>query len=213
VTTTTHKTLRGPRGGMILIGKDRENTLGIQAAKSGRMKMLSEVIDGIVMPGIQGGPLMHVIAAKAVGFKENLEPSYKTYCEQILKNTRTLAGKLSEHGYDLVSGGTDNHLLLIDLSRKGITGKQAEQSLEKAGITVNKNMVPFDEKSPMITSGIRIGTPAMTTRGMKEPEMLRIAELIHGALSGADDAALSKIRSAVQELCSSFPLYAALQND
>ena len=213
VTTTTHKTLRGPRGGMILIGKDRENTMGIQAAKSGRLKLLSEVIDGIVMPGIQGGPLMHIIAAKAVGFKENLEPSYKMYCEQILKNTHTLAGRLASHGYDLVSGGSDNHLLLLDLNRKGITGKQAEQSLERAGITVNKNMVPFDEKSPMVTSGIRIGTPAMTTRGMKEPEMIRIADLIHKALSGADDAALGQVRSAVQELCSSFPLYAALQHD
>jgi glycine hydroxymethyltransferase len=163
VTTTTHKTLRGPRGGMILIGKDKENPMGLSAAKSGRIKMLSEVIDGVVMPGMQGGPLMHVIAAKAVAFKENLQPDYQNYCEQILKNAKALAQRLIEHGYDIVSGGTDNHLMLVDLTSKGITGKAAEEILEKAGITVNKNMVPFDTKSPFITSGIRIGTPALTT--------------------------------------------------
>jgi glycine hydroxymethyltransferase len=208
VTTTTHKTLRGPRGGMILVGKNKENPMGITAAKSGRTKMLSEVIDSVVMPGIQGGPLMHVIAAKAVGFLENLQPGYKTYCQQIIKNASALAGRLIEHGYDLVSRGTDNHLMLVDLSEKGITGKAAEQALEKAGITVNKNMVPFDTKSPFITSGIRIGTPALTTRGMKEKEMVYIGDLIHRILSHMDDESiLTDTRNEIHEFCGGFLLY------
>ena len=208
VTTTTHKTLRGPRGGMILVGKDRENPMGITAAKSGRIKLLSEVIDSVVMPGIQGGPLMHVIAAKAVAFGEDLQPSYKQYCQQIIRNAKTLAQQLVMHGYDLVSGGTDNHLMLVDLTSKGITGKVAEKALEDAGITVNKNMVPFDTKSPFITSGIRIGTPALTTRGMKENEMKRIGDMIHRVLSHIDDTEeIAKIRQEIQELSKEFLLY------
>jgi glycine hydroxymethyltransferase len=211
VTTTTHKTLRGPRGGMILMGKDRENQMGIKAAKSGRTKMLSEIIDSAVMPGIQGGPLMHVIAAKAVAFNENLSPDYLDYCKQIIANTRYLGECLTEQGYNLVSGGTDNHLILLDLSKKNITGKAAEIALEKAGITVNKNMIPFDEKSPMITSGIRIGTAALTTRGMKEPEMKRIAEWIDEVLSFPDDETRQQnIRNQIQTLCQDFPLYQEL---
>jgi glycine hydroxymethyltransferase len=208
VTTTTHKTLRGPRGGMILIGRDRENPLGLTAAKSGRVKMLSEVLDGVVMPGIQGGPLMHVIAAKAVAFAEALNPEFKTYCRQIIDNAKTLAQRLMELGYTLVSSGTDNHLMLVDLTSKNITGKAAEKALEKAGITVNKNMIPFDTQSPAVTSGIRIGTPAMTTRGMKEPEMRLIADFIHSVLSHPEeDAVLGKVKSAVHELCGRFPMY------
>jgi glycine hydroxymethyltransferase len=211
VTTTTHKTLRGPRGGMILMGKDRENPMGIKAAKSGRTKMLSEIIDSAVMPGIQGGPLMHVIAAKAVAFNENLSPDYLDYCKQIIANTRYLGKCLTEQGYNLVSGGTDNHLILLDLSKKNITGKAAEIALEKAGITVNKNMIPFDEKSPMITSGIRIGTAALTTRGMKEPEMKHIAEWIDQVLSFPDDETRQQnIRNQIQTLCQDFPLYQEL---
>jgi glycine hydroxymethyltransferase len=207
VTTTTHKTLRGPRGGMILLGKDRENPMGLKAAKSGRIKMLSEVIDGSVMPGMQGGPLMHVIAAKAVAFRENLEPDFKSYCEQILRNARALSERLIEHGYRLVSGGTDNHLLLLDLTERGITGKAATTALDRAGITVNKNMVPFDTQGPAVTSGIRIGTPAMTTRGMKEPEMRKIADLIHRVLTGiSDESVLRSTRGESAELCGAFPL-------
>ena len=208
VTTTTHKTLRGPRGGMILVGKDRENTMGIVAPKSGRVKLVSEVIDGVVMPGIQGGPLMHVIAAKAVAFKEDLLPEYKNYCQQIVKNAQALAERLVEYGYDLVSGGTDNHLMLIDLTNKEITGKAAEKALEQAGITVNKNMVPFDTKSPFVTSGIRIGTPALTTRGMKEEEMKKIGDFIHSVLSNIDDEnQIARVRQDVKELSQGFLLY------
>jgi glycine hydroxymethyltransferase len=208
VTTTTHKTLRGPRGGMILIGRDKENPMGIVAPKTGRTKSLSEVIDSVVMPGIQGGPLMHVIAAKAVAFGENLQPEYQIYCKQIVRNAKTLAGTLMEHGYHLVSEGTDNHLMLVDLTNNGISGKDAEKSLEQAGITVNKNMVPFDTKSPLVTSGIRIGTPAITTRGMKENEMKRIGLLIHQVLSNVNDAKMiSTVLNEVQSLCKDFPIY------
>jgi glycine hydroxymethyltransferase len=208
VTTTTHKTLRGPRGGMILVGKDRENTMGIVAPKSGRVKLISEVIDGVVMPGIQGGPLMHVIAAKAVGFKENLKPEYKTYCQQIIKNAQALAERLVEHGFNLVSGGTDNHLMLVDLTNKGITGKAAEKALENAGITVNKNMVPFDTKSPFVTSGIRVGTPALTTRGMKEDQMRIIGDFINRVISSPDDEnVLSTVKKEIKELCKGFLIY------
>jgi glycine hydroxymethyltransferase len=164
VTSTTHKTLRGPRGGLILMGKDFENTWGKIAPKSGRIKMTSELIDSAVMPGMQGGPLMHVIAGKAVAFGEALKTPYIQYCEQIVKNAQILAETLLNLDYDIVSGGTDTHLVLIDLTKKGISGKKAEITLEEAGITTNKNMVPFDERSPMVTSGIRIGTPAVTTR-------------------------------------------------
>lgn len=211
VTSTTHKTLRGPRGGLILVGKDRENPFGIQAAKSGRVKMISEVIDGNVMPGVQGGPLMHVIAAKAVAFGEALEPSFRTYAEQIIKNAQALARKLVSLGYNIISGGTDNHLMLVDLRNKNVTGKDAEDALEKSGITVNKNMVPFDDKSPLVTSGIRIGTPAITTRGMKEPEMEIIGDLIDQVIRNIrNESVYKKVRGCVKELCVRFPLYQEL---
>ncbi len=208
VTSTTHKTLRGPRGGLILIGKDKENPFGLKMGKSGRVKMMSEVVDGNVMPGIQGGPLMHVISAKAVAFGECLKPSFKDYIDQVLKNAQALANKLFSLDYSIISGGTDNHLMLIDLRNKNISGKDAEIALEKAGITVNKNMVPFDDKSPMITSGIRVGTPAMTTRGMKEKEMEYIAELIDTVIKNyTNEDIIQKVKNQVKELCSKFPLY------
>jgi glycine hydroxymethyltransferase len=208
VTSTTHKTLRGPRGGLILMGKDFENTWGKIAPKSGRIKMVSELIDSAVMPGMQGGPLMHVIAGKAVAFAEALRPEYKLYCRQVVDNAKALADSLLELGYDLVSGGTDTHVILIDLTKMGVTGKKAENTLERAGITTNKNMVPFDERSPMITSGIRVGTPAMTTRGMGVEEMKNIATLIHEVIQNIDDEnTILKVREEVALLCGSFPLY------
>ena len=213
VTTTTHKTLRGPRGGMIMMGKDRENPFGVVAPKSGRVKNMSELIDSMVMPGIQGGPLMHIIAAKAVAFGEALQPSFKDYTSQIVQNAQTLAEAFLNKDYHLVSGGTDTHVILIDLTNKEITGKAAEKALEKAGITVNKNMVPFDERSPFITSGIRIGTPAITTRGMKEDQMLIICDLIDQVISDPEnDDVISNVISIVKELCDSFPLYDDLLN-
>ena len=194
VTSTTHKTLRGPRGGIILMGKDFENTWGAIAPKSGRIKMLSELIDSAVMPGMQGGPLMHIIGAKAVAFKEALSPSFKGYCNQVVLNAKHLSNNMIELGYDIVSGGTDTHLILIDLS--------------------NKNMVPFDKKSPMVTSGIRIGTPALTTRGMRESEMGKISEFINNVIINIDnDIILKKIRGEVEELCSEYPLNMEYQNE
>ncbi len=211
VTSTTHKTLRGPRAGIILIGKDKENPLGIKTPKGDRLKLMSEIFDSMVMPGIQGGPLMHIIMAKAVAFGEALQDSFADYAKQIMKNAKTLANKLSSFGYEIVSGGTDNHLMLIDLTNKNITGKQAENTLGAAGITVNKNMVPFDQRSPFVTSGIRIGTPAMTTRGMKETEMETIAELINKALINVDNEKnLTEVKNDVEQLCSKFPLYPEL---
>ena len=211
VTSTTHKTLRGPRGGIILIGKDKENELGIKTPKGDRIKMMSELIDSTVMPGIQGGPLMHIIMAKAVAFGEALEDSFKIYAEQIIKNAKTLAAELIKFDFNVISNGTDNHLMLIDLSNKNITGKQAENALGEAGITVNKNMVPFDERSPFVTSGIRIGTPAATTRGMKEEEMKKIAELINRTICNINDKkSLEDIKAEVKNLCSQFPLYSGL---
>ena len=208
VTSTTHKTLRGPRGGLILVGKDFENTWGAVAPKSGRVKMVSELIDSAVMPGIQGGPLMHVIAGKAVAFGEALKTPYIQYCEQIVKNAQILAETLLNLGYDIVSGGTDTHLVLIDLTNKGISGKKAEITLEEAGITTNKNMVPFDERSPMVTSGIRIGTPAVTTRGFQENEMLQVANLIDNVIQNIQDETIIKnTRNSVSELCAQFPIY------
>ena len=208
VTSTTHKTLRGPRGGLILVGKDFENTWGAVALKSGRVKMVSELIDSAVMPGIQGGPLMHVIAGKAIAFGEALQPDFVQYCKQIVINAQTLAENLLNLSYDIVSGGTDTHLVLIDLTNKGISGKKAEITLEKAGITTNKNMVPFDEKSPMVTSGIRIGTPALTTRGFKENEMIKIARLIDDIIQNIEDeTVIENTCNRVSELCSAFPLY------
>ena len=208
VTTTTHKTLRGPRGGMIMVGEDYENPLGVTAPKSGRTKMISELLDATIMPGIQGGPLMHVIAAKAAAFAENLKPEYKTYVEQIVTNAKALAGRLLEHDFQVVSGGTDVHLVLLNLTNKNITGKAAEEALEAANITTNKNMVPYDERSPFVTSGLRIGTPALTTRGMKEDEMRLIADHINRIISSPEDASVRKeVRISIGELCEQFPLY------
>ena len=206
VTTTTHKTLRGPRGGMILMGKDGENTIGQVAAKSGRTKLWSELIDSSIMPGIQGGPLMHIIAAKAVAFKEALEPGFQEYQAQILRNAKTLADYFLQEGMKLISGGTDNHLMLMDVSPLGITGKEAEHYLDEAGITVNKNGIPYDTKSAFVTSGIRIGTPALTTRGLKEPEMLKVGEYILEVLKAkGDDSVIGKVRTAVRDFSAKFP--------
>lgn len=211
VTSTTHKTLRGPRGGIILVGKDQENRMGIKTPKGDRLKLLSELLDSMVMPGIQGGPLMHIIMAKAVAFGEVLEDSFKDYAEQVITNARTLAQSLSSQGFSIISGGTDNHLMLIDLNNKNLTGKQAEIALEKAGITVNKNMIPFDQRSPFVTSGIRVGTPAATTREMKENEMKKIADFISRAVDNFEnDQELDHIKKGVKEMCSEFPLYSQL---
>ena len=208
VTTTTHKTLRGPRGGMILMGDDYENTLGKTARKSGRTKMMSELFDSSVFPGTQGGPLMHVIAAKAVAFKEALSDDFRTYSEQIVENAKALAEALAEKDYDIVSGGTDNHIVLVDLRSKGLTGKKAEAALEAAGITTNKNMVPFDDKSPFVTSGLRLGTPAMTTRGFGTDEFERVAALIDRVLADPEaEGPQREVRAAVRELCEAHPLY------
>ncbi len=208
VTTTTHKTLRGPRGGMILVGKDAENTLGIVAPKSGRVKNWSELLDSGVFPGTQGGPLMHIIAAKAVAFGEALKPEFKTYQQQVIKNAKAMGDRFSELGYKLISGGTDNHLLLIDLRNKGVTGKTAEEALGHAEITVNKNMVPFDTESPFVTSGIRIGAPAMTTRGLGEAEFRHIADLIDKVLvNHTREDILAGVKAEVRSLCERFPLY------
>ncbi len=212
VTSTTHKTLRGPRGGMILVGKDSDNPFGIVAPKSGRVKKMSEVIDSVVMPGIQGGPLMHIIAAKAVAFGEALRPSFKIYAQQVQKNAAALADALVKKDYNLVSGGTDNHLMLIDLHNKNISGKDAEIAMEKAGITLNKNLVPFDDCPPLVTSGIRVGTSAVTTRGFKEKDMQFIADMIDAVIQNPkDEQHLEKLRLQVEEYCSAFPLYTELK--
>ncbi len=213
VTSTTHKTLRGPRGGVILVGKDKENPMGIKTVKGDRLKLMSEVIDGMVMPGIQGGPLMHIIMAKAVAFGEALQDSFAVYTRQIIKNAQTLAAELINYGYDIVSGGTDNHLMLVDLTKKELSGKKIENVLGRAAITVNKNMIPFDTKSPFVTSGIRIGTPAVTTRGMKENEMKLIAQFIDRAIKNSEnESELKEVSKEVGSLCSKFPLYPDLQN-
>ena len=212
ITTTTHKTLRGPRGGMIMMGKDDQNPWGVVAPKSGRVKNISELLDNSVMPGVQGGPLMHIIAAKAVAFGEALRPEFKEYAQQIVDNAKFMADEFISRNYKLISGGTDTHVILIDLTNKKITGKAAEKSLEKAGVTVNKNMIPFDEKSPFVTSGIRIGTPAVTTRGMKNDEMKKIVSLIDRVIINPDDDNnLSSVKAKVNELCKFFPLYPELQ--
>ena len=208
ITSTTHKTLRGPRGGIIMMGEDFENKWGKVAPKSGRVKMVSELLDASVMPGVQGGPLMHIIAAKAIAFREALNPNFKNYASSIISNAKALANELINMDYNLITGGTDTHVILIDLSNKNITGKTAELILGKAGITANKNMVPYDTKSPFITSGIRLGTPAITTRGMGKNEMQMIASWIDLAVSNHEnDAILLDIRSKVKELCSNFPIY------
>ena len=192
VTTTTHKTLRGPRGGMAMC-----------------QEKYAKDLDRLVFPGVQGGPLMHVIAAKAVAFKEALAPEFKTYQQQIVKNAKALAETLAGEGWRLVSGGTDNHLVLIDVFSKGITGKVAEAALENAGITVNKNTIPFDTNKPMVASGVRIGTPAITSRGMQEAEMVRVGQLIARALASVEnETELAKVKADSQTLCESFPLYA-----
>jgi len=211
VTSTTHKTLRGPRGGVILVGKDRDNPMGVKTVKGDRLKLMSEVLDSMVMPGIQGGPLMHVIMAKAVAFGEALQDSFKTYAQQVINNSKTLAEELVSYGFDIISGGTDNHLMLVDLTNKNVSGKKAERVLEEAGMTVNKNMIPFDTKSPFVTSGIRIGTPAVTTRGMKEEEMKKIAAFINRAIENSEnESELITIKKEIKEFCSAFPLYPEL---
>ncbi len=210
VTTTTHKTLRGPRGGMIMAGKNKGNPMGI-TNKKGIIRKLGSILDSGVFPGTQGGPLMHVIAGKAVAFGEALQPEYSAYCGQVIRNAQTLANHLLQKGYHLISGGTDNHLVLIDLRNKGITGKIAEESLERAGITCNKNMVPFDTESPFITSGIRLGTPAITTRGFKERDMAFIANNIDEVLSRPTDSDLQRsIAEEIRKKMESFPLYAEI---
>ena len=208
VSTSTHKTLRGPRGGIILLGKDFENPYGIVAPKSGRVKMMSELIDAAVMPGIQGGPLMHVIAGKAVAFKEALDPSFKDYIKSVLENAEYFAEEFKSRGYNVVSGGTDTHLVLLDLQNKDVTGKQAEHALDLAGITLNKNMVPFDPKSPFVTSGVRIGSPALTTRGMGLDEVKIIVDLIDKVIiNNEDKSVIESVKQEVKELCKSFPIY------
>ena len=207
VTTTTHKTLRGPRGGLIMLGKDFENPWGLKTPK-GEIKKMSALLDGAVFPGTQGGPLEHIIAAKAVAFHEALSDSYMKYIVQVKQNAQAIAKALVDLGYEIVSGGTDNHLILIDLRNKGISGKAAENALVNADITVNKNMVPFDDKSPFVTSGIRIGTAAVTTRGMKEKQMEQIAELIDAVIKAPENEhSLKKIRKNVHALTEKFPLY------
>ncbi len=207
VTTTTHKTLRGPRGGMIMMGKDFENPFGEKTLK-GEIKMMSNLLDMSVFPGTQGGPLEHVIAAKAIAYGEALSDDYMHYCVQVVKNAQTMANGFSALGYDIVSKGTDNHMFLIDLRNKNITGKEALAALEQVNITVNKNMVPYDDKSAFVTSGIRIGSPAITTRGLKEKESLKIVTLIDAVLTNKDNLKeLKKIKKKVNTMMEVFPLY------
>jgi glycine hydroxymethyltransferase len=207
ITSTTHKTLRGPRGGVIMIGQDMENPFGEKTLK-GELKMLSAVLDAAVFPGIQGGPLEHVIAAKAVAFGEALTDEFVQYQIQTAKNAQALAGAMVEKGFKIISGGTDNHLMLIDLRNKNVSGKLAENALVKADITANKNMVPYDDKSPFVTSGIRLGTPAVTSRGMKEADMLQIATWIDRLISDAENETLiASIKGEVNEYMKAFPLY------
>ena len=207
VTTTTHKTLRGPRGGMIMMGKDFENPWGLKTPK-GEIKMMSAILDGAVFPGTQGGPLEHVIAGKAVAFKEALSDEYMDYCVQLMKNAKVMADELTKRGYGVISGGTDNHCMLIDLRSKNITGKEAENVLVKADITVNKNMVPFDDKSPFVTSGIRVGTAAITTRGVKEAEIVKIVDLLDRVITNKDnETIIEEVRDEVNELMEKYPLF------
>jgi len=207
VTTTTHKTLRGPRGGLILLGKDFENPWGLKTPK-GEIKMMSALLDMAVFPGTQGGPLEHIIAAKAIAFGEALTDDYMKYIVQVKLNAAAMAKAFIDRGYEIVSGGTDNHLILIDLRNKNITGKAAENALVTADITVNKNMVPYDDKSPFVTSGIRVGTAAITTRGMKEKQMEHIVELIDNVITNPEnELSLKKIRKRVHKLMDDYPLY------
>ncbi|RYY89499.1 MAG: serine hydroxymethyltransferase [Chitinophagaceae bacterium] len=210
VTSTTHKTLRGPRGGIILMGKDFENPFGIKDPK-GNTRAMSHVLDMAVFPGSQGGPLEHVIAGKAVAFGEILSDSFTEYAQQVRKNAQAMAKALVDLDYQIISGGTDNHLMLIDLRNKNITGKKAQETLDRAHITLNKNAVPYDDKSPFVTSGIRIGVPAITTRGMKEEHMQSVVSLIDKVLMNIDDAAvIEKTSNEVKELMGAFPLYPEL---
>jgi glycine hydroxymethyltransferase len=207
VTTTTHKTLRGPRGGMIMMGQDFENPFGLKTPK-GELRMMSSVLDMAVFPGTQGGPLEHIIAAKAIAFGEALSDEYLEYIKQVKLNASAMAAAFVAKGYGIISGGTDNHMMLIDLRNKNITGKAAENALGRADITVNKNMVPFDDKSPFVTSGIRVGTAAVTSRGLKEADMEEIVNLIDAVLVNPDDAdSLESIKKQVLALASRFPLY------
>lgn len=207
VTTTTHKTLRGPRGGMILMGKDFENPFGIRL-KNGNLRMMSSLLDSAIFPGNQGGPLEHIIAAKAIAFGEALTDDFLHYMIQVKKNAAVMAQALVDKGYKIISGGTDNHMMLIDLRNKNITGKEAEEALGKADITVNKNMVPFDDKSPFVTSGIRIGTAAVTTRGLDEADMLLIVELIDDVIDNfTDEVKLEAISEQVHEMMAGRPLF------
>jgi glycine hydroxymethyltransferase len=208
VTTTTHKTLRGPRGGMIMVGKNFDNPWGLKTPK-GELRKITSILDSGVFPGTQGGPLEHVIAGKAVAFHEALSDEYMDYVVQVVRNAKAMAKAFIERGYEVISGGTDNHLMLIDLRSKNLTGKQAEEALVRAEITVNKNMVPFDTQSPMVTSGIRIGTPAVTTRGMKEKDVVKIVDLIDEALQKpSDEKHLKSVKQKVVRLTRRFPLYA-----
>ena len=207
VTTTTHKTLRGPRGGLILMREDFDNPFGIKTPK-GELRKMTALLDAAVFPGIQGGPLEHIIAAKAVAFGEALSDEYRDYVVQVKKNAATMAGAFVAKGYRIISGGTDNHLMLIDLGNKNITGKQAEETLGKVDITINKNMVPFDKRSPFVTSGMRVGTAAVTTRGLVEDDMLRIADLIDRSLSNHENEnLLATIKTEVNQWMAQFPLY------
>lgn len=208
VTTTTHKTLRGPRGGLIMMGKDFENPMGHKTPK-GELKMMSAVLDGAVFPGTQGGPLEHVIAAKAVAFGEALSDNFTNYGKQVIKNASTMAQAIVSKGYNIVSGGTDNHCMLIDLRSKNLSGKEADSVLVKADITVNKNMVPFDDKSPFVTSGIRVGTAALTTRGLKENDMEKIVDLIDQVLMNKDnESAIASTKKQVNSMMEGMPLFA-----
>ncbi|MDF5690626.1 serine hydroxymethyltransferase [Aquirufa aurantiipilula] len=207
VTTTTHKTLRGPRGGLIMMGNDFENPFGFKTLK-GDLKTMSACLDGAVFPGTQGGPLEHVIAAKAIAFGEALTPTFEAYAKQVQSNAQAMAKAFLAKGYDIISGGTDNHLMLIDLRPKGLTGKLAENTLIKSDITINKNMVPFDDKSPFVTSGMRVGTAAMTTRGLKETEMEQIVDLVDRALMNHEnESVLAQVKTEVNQWMKQFPLY------
>jgi glycine hydroxymethyltransferase len=210
VTSTTHKTLRGPRGGIVLMGKDFENPFGLKTPK-GEIRMMSHLIDMAVFPGTQGGPLEHVIAAKAVSFGEILTDEYTAYAKQIQSNAQAMAKAFNAKGYNLISNGTDNHLMLIDLRNKNITGKKAQETLDKAAITLNKNAVPFDDKSPFVTSGIRVGVPAITTRGLKEADMQTVVDMVDKVLMNLDDEkTIALVKNEVKEFMKNFPLYPEL---
>ncbi|HZG99794.1 MAG TPA: serine hydroxymethyltransferase, partial [Flavisolibacter sp.] len=210
VTSTTHKTLRGPRGGVILMGKDFENPFGLKDLK-GNIRMMSNVLDMAVFPGTQGGPLEHVIAAKAIAFGEILSDDFTQYAEQVQRNAQAMAKAFVQRDYHIISGGTENHLMLIDLRNKNITGKKAQETLDRAHITLNKNAVPYDDKSPFVTSGIRVGVPAITTRGLKENEMETVVDLIDQVLMNIDDASkITTVQKEVHRLMNEFPLYAEL---